>query len=70
MTTISLIAAPHRYRLGLPERLRDRIAAISVRRQKRRELRELAQLPKHLLRDIGLEHHVPDRSPDVITFWR
>ncbi len=70
MTTVSLNAAPHRYRLGLAERLRDRITAISVRRQKCRELRELAQLPRHLLRDMGLEHYAPDPSPDVITFWR
>ena len=71
MTTISLLNAGARpQHPDIAHRLQSRIAAISLRRRQRRELQGLARLPRHLLRDMGLEHCAPDRTADVIAFWR
>jgi uncharacterized protein YjiS (DUF1127 family) len=71
MTTPSTNAGSlARQRNGVLQRVGRWISDMKVRKRLRRERAELARLPQHLLRDMGLEHCAPDPTPDVIMFWR
>jgi len=71
MTLISIHAgAPRRHPLNIARALRNRLEDAAKRRRIRRELKELSQLPHHLLRDIGLEQHAAPEVPAIPRHWR
>ncbi|MEX5727526.1 uncharacterized protein Ga0609869_000879 [Rhodovulum iodosum] len=71
MTMIYIHAgAARRHPSSIARALLDRLAKAAKRRRIRKEMKELSRLPRHLLRDMGLEQYA---SPDVPTFpnhWR
>jgi uncharacterized protein YjiS (DUF1127 family) len=71
MTMISNHAgAPRRPPSNIARALLDRLAEASKRRRIRREMKELSQLPHHLLRDMGLERYAAPKVPAIPHHWR
>lgn len=67
MTTISNhAAAPRRQPPSIAKALLNRLAEAAKRRRVRRGMQELSQLPRHVLRDIGLEHHAALDAPPIL----
>ncbi len=54
---------------GIGRLVRDWIEMARQRRRIRREMAELAKLPLHLLRDIGLEQYASPREPIPRPHW-
>lgn len=71
MTLISFgIGAPHRHSPRIATSVRSWIAAERERRRIHHEMRDLARLPEYLLRDVGLDHLITPRGPEIRAFWR
>lgn len=66
----SNIAAPRGHASAIAQTVQARVAAERERRRVRRNMRKLAHLPDHLLRDVGLEHFITQRGPEIHAFWR
>lgn len=71
MTMISSNAGAGRRQVSrLADDFRLWAESAGERRRIRREMRELSQLPDHLLRDMGLEQYAAPRDAEVQLFWR
>ncbi|MEL6799226.1 MAG: DUF1127 domain-containing protein [Pseudomonadota bacterium] len=71
MTRISIHAgAPLGHPSSIARVLLDRLAKAAKRRRNRRGMKELSQLPRHLLRDMGLEHCAAPDAPTISNHWR
>ncbi len=70
MPIISIHAgAPRRQSLGIARALRKRLAEAAKRRRIRKEMKELSHLPRHILRDMGLEHYAAPDVPTISNYW-
>ncbi|WP_430448830.1 hypothetical protein [Rhodophyticola sp.] len=70
MTMISIHAgAPRRPPSSIAKALRDRLAEAAKRQRIRKEMKELSKLPRHLLRDMGLEQYAAPREPTINIHW-
>jgi uncharacterized protein YjiS (DUF1127 family) len=64
MTMISIHAgAPRRRSSSIARALRNQMAEAAKRRRIRKEMKELSHLPRHMLRDMGLEQYAAPDSP-------
>lgn len=71
MTLINLNAdAPRPPSPGIARRIHQWIETAAERWRTRREMAELSRLPRHLLRDMGLEQYAPPRDPAIPLQWR
>ena len=71
MTTISIHAgAPRRHFSSIKGALRNRLAEAAKQRRIRKEMKELSRLPRHILRDMGLEHYAAPDVPAIPAGWR
>jgi len=71
MTMISSNAGAGRRRVPrIAVDIRRWVESAGERRRVRREMRELSQLPDHLLRDMGLEQYAAPRDAAVLLIWR
>ena len=50
--------------------IRHRIAGAAEKRRARLEMKRLSRMPRHLLRDIGLERYAAEGDPDHWHTWR
>jgi uncharacterized protein YjiS (DUF1127 family) len=71
MTTTSILAgAARRHPSSIARALLDRLAEAAERRRIRKEMKVLSKLPRHLLRDVGLEHCAAPDVPTISNHWR
>jgi uncharacterized protein YjiS (DUF1127 family) len=71
MTMISIHAgAPRRQPGSIARALRNHMAEAAKRRRIRKEMKELSRLPRHLLRDMGLEQYASPDVPTISNHWR
>tara|TARA_R110002049_G_scaffold305535_1_gene502476 strand:+ start:12013 stop:12228 length:216 start_codon:yes stop_codon:yes gene_type:complete len=71
MTMISIHAgAARRHPSSIARALLDRLAEVAKRRRIRRDMKGLSRLPRHLLRDMGLEHYAAPDDPAIPHHWR
>ena len=70
MTTISTHAgAPRRHPSSIATLLRNLMAEAARRRRIRNEMKGLSRLPRHILRDMGLEQYAAPRDPAIHHAW-
>ena len=65
----SLVGAIRRRSPGIGQIIRNWIADFTKRRRLRREMAELSHLPRHRLRDMGLEEYAQPRKPEYRSRW-
>ena len=66
MTMISIHAGgPRRQPSSIATLLRNLLAEAARRRRIRKEMKGLSRLPRHLLRDMGLEHYAAPPEPTI-----
>jgi uncharacterized protein YjiS (DUF1127 family) len=71
MTMISIHAgAARRHPSSIARALLDLLAEAAERRRIRKEMKELSKLPRHLLRDMGLEQYAAPDVPTILNHWR
>ena len=68
MTSIR-VGASRRPPSGIAGALLELLASAAERRRIRKELKELSRLPRHLLRDVGLEHYAEPVLPAKPNNW-
>lgn len=71
MTMISAHAgATRRHPSSIARALLDLLEEAAKQRRIRREMKELSRLPRHLLRDMGLEQYAAQDAPTIPHHWR
>ncbi len=70
MTMISIHAgATRRHPSSIARDLLDRLAEAAKRRRIHKEMKGLSHLPRHLLRDMGLEQYAAPDVPTLPNHW-
>ncbi|WP_166486185.1 DUF1127 domain-containing protein [Jannaschia sp. CCS1] len=71
MTMISSTAFPRRRPFfSIAQHALKWVSATAEKRHLRSQRAELSHLPKHLLRDMGLEHYATPHDPLIPPRWR
>lgn len=63
--TSTHVGAPRRKPSSIAKTVRDLLEEAAKRRRIRREMNELSRLPRHLLRDMGLEQYAASEEPTI-----